>query len=74
MPKSGLTPLTTDSRSLGRTRIFASEVSFSVLPPKVIWVAIGNCSTARIELLLRERKDEIARFLEDPEEALLVLA
>ncbi len=42
-------------------------------PPKVIWVALGNCSTSRIESLLRQREAEIRRFEGDPEEALLVL-
>lgn len=42
---------------------------FSVLygpPPKVIWVRLGNCSTADIIRLLTERQAEIVRFLADP--------
>jgi predicted nuclease of predicted toxin-antitoxin system len=31
-------------------------------PPKVIWIRLGNCSTADIIRLLRERRDEIERF------------
>ncbi len=42
-------------------------------PPKVIWVAIGNSSTSQVETLLREQSDEIQRFQEDAQEALLVL-
>jgi predicted nuclease of predicted toxin-antitoxin system len=50
---------------------------FSILygsPPKVIWVRLGNCSTADISRLLRERRDEIARFHADEEVAFLALA
>lgn len=34
-------------------------------PPKVIWVALGNCSTDAIESLLRRRKSAIDLFLSD---------
>ena len=50
---------------------------FSILygsPPKVIWIRLGNCSTADITRLLRERRGEIARFLADEEAAFLALA
>lgn len=42
-------------------------------PPKVIGLSLGNCSTARLEELLRERSDEIARFAADPSAAFLPL-
>ena len=50
---------------------------FSILygsPPKVIWIRLGNCSTADITRLLRERCEAIARFLADEEAAFLALA
>ena len=50
---------------------------FSILygsPPKVIWIRLGNCSTADITRLLRERREAIARFLADEEAAFLALA
>jgi predicted nuclease of predicted toxin-antitoxin system len=50
---------------------------FSVLygaPPKVIWIRLGNCSTADIVRLVRERRDEIDRFIADEEAAFLALA
>jgi predicted nuclease of predicted toxin-antitoxin system len=50
---------------------------FSILygaPPKVIWIRLGNCSTADITHLLRERRDEIARFLAHEEAAFLALS
>jgi predicted nuclease of predicted toxin-antitoxin system len=50
---------------------------FSVLygaPPKVIWIRLGNCSTADIIRLLSERHPEIARFMADEEAVFLALA
>jgi predicted nuclease of predicted toxin-antitoxin system len=43
-------------------------------PPKVIWIRLGNCSTANIIRLLRKRRDEIDRFVADGETAFLALA
>ncbi len=31
-------------------------------PPKVIWIRLGNCSTARMESILRSRHPAIASF------------
>lgn len=42
-------------------------------PPKVIWVRLGNCPTARIATLLRSRIAEITAFTDDPAEAFLIL-
>ena len=43
-------------------------------PPKVIWSRSGNCSTADIIRLLRHRRDDIDRFLADPETSFLTIA
>ena len=43
-------------------------------PPKVIWVRLGNCSTAQIEAVLRSHEREISAFLADPVAAFLALA
>ena len=43
-------------------------------PPKVIWVRLGNCSTADIIQLLRARRDTIDAFLAHEEAAFLALA
>jgi predicted nuclease of predicted toxin-antitoxin system len=43
-------------------------------PPKVIWIRLGNCSTAEIIRLLSERRSEIDGFLADEEAAFLALA
>jgi predicted nuclease of predicted toxin-antitoxin system len=42
-------------------------------PPKVIWVRLGNCSTRRVEELLRRDFDVIKLFYEDNSVSLLVL-
>jgi predicted nuclease of predicted toxin-antitoxin system len=42
-------------------------------PPKVIWVRVGNASTAMIEALLRRRADDIGVFCSNPESAFLIL-
>lgn len=42
-------------------------------PPKVVWIRLGNCSTAEILALLRSRKAALQSFLEDSEAAFLVL-
>jgi predicted nuclease of predicted toxin-antitoxin system len=31
-------------------------------PPKVVWLRLGNCATADVARLLRERVDDIRRF------------
>lgn len=43
-------------------------------PPKVIWLRLGNCSTANVEEVLRRRHLELLRFEEDTTAALLVVA
>jgi predicted nuclease of predicted toxin-antitoxin system len=42
-------------------------------PPKVIWIRLGNCSTADIIRLLSERRNEIHRFVADEEATFLAL-
>lgn len=42
-------------------------------PPKVVWIRRGNCSVRHIELLLRNRVEEIQRLVEDAEAAYLIL-
>jgi len=43
-------------------------------PPKVIWIALGNCSTRMVEDLLRRRVAEVTEFLLDQVKAFLVLS
>jgi predicted nuclease of predicted toxin-antitoxin system len=42
-------------------------------PPKVVWLRIGNCATADIARLLRDRVDELRRFEAQGEVTLLEL-
>ena len=42
-------------------------------PPKVIWIRRGNCSTATIEAMLREHRDDIVRFAETEDGSFLAL-
>ena len=43
-------------------------------PPKVVWLRVGNCSTAAIAALLRVRVQEVLEFAADPEASFLALA
>ena len=43
-------------------------------PPKIVWIQRGNCTTAEIEALLRERSGEISAFLENEGEVVLALS
>lgn len=43
-------------------------------PPKLVWVRLGNCSTAEIERLLRSHFSAIAIFHKDAETSFLTLS
>lgn len=43
-------------------------------PPKVIWVRLGNCSTADVVNLLRSRLADIHAFEADPAASFLALS
>jgi predicted nuclease of predicted toxin-antitoxin system len=36
------------------------------VPPKVLWLLLGNCSTRQVEQLLRARRNEMFAFNADP--------
>ena len=42
-------------------------------PPKVIWVRLGNCTTADVEALLRARHSDVLNFAADASAAFLLL-
>ena len=42
-------------------------------PPKVLWLGIGNCTTAELISLLRRRAADIQQFAEQDEAAFLAL-
>ena len=43
-------------------------------PPKVVWVQLGNCTTADVERVIRKNFATIKDFYEDNESAFLVLS
>lgn len=43
-------------------------------PPQVIWLRLGNCSTAAIATLLLRHQQSIVEFGADPDAAILALA
>ena len=43
-------------------------------PPKVVWVRLGNCTTAAVATLLRARRDDVLAFEADAMAAFLVLS
>lgn len=42
-------------------------------PPKVIWIKRGNCTNKQIEMMLRNKAEQINVMLNDPEAAFLIL-
>lgn len=42
-------------------------------PPKVVWVRLGNCTTADVEQAIRDGAERIAGFVADEGAAFLVL-
>jgi predicted nuclease of predicted toxin-antitoxin system len=43
------------------------------MPPKVVWIRVGNCTTRDVARLLRERWPLLREFASDPVAALLEL-
>ena len=52
---------------------FAERALLEGPPPKVIWIQLGNCTTAAVEDLLRAHSDELSSFADDADAALIVL-
>ncbi|WP_435627371.1 DUF5615 family PIN-like protein [Candidatus Ferrigenium straubiae] len=42
-------------------------------PPKVVWVRRGNCTTRQIELILRNKAEDIRLLMDSPESTYLVI-
>ncbi len=61
----GFVMLTKDSDYLERGILFG-------YPPKVIWLRVGNCTTAEVEQILRRNLELITRFGRD-RNAVLIL-
>jgi predicted nuclease of predicted toxin-antitoxin system len=43
-------------------------------PPKVVWIRLGNCSTAAVAALLRSRQADLLAFEGDPIASFLALS
>jgi predicted nuclease of predicted toxin-antitoxin system len=43
-------------------------------PPKVVWVRLGNCSTAEVESLLKTRLVDLLKFEADPQASFLAVS
>jgi predicted nuclease of predicted toxin-antitoxin system len=43
-------------------------------PPKVIWIRLGNCTTAAVATLLRTRQRDVLAFDADPAASILALS
>lgn len=43
------------------------------IPPKIVWIRRGNCSTSEIAQLLRDHFEMIETFCDDPESGILAL-
>ena len=52
---------------------FMEKASVRSHPPKIIWVKAGNCSTEKIESLLRVNEKLINNFIEDKDNSILTI-
>lgn len=43
-------------------------------PPKVVWISRGNCSTREIESILRDHKNDLKVFWNNPEASFLEIS
>jgi predicted nuclease of predicted toxin-antitoxin system len=62
----GLTIVSKDSDFFNRSVLIGA-------PPKVIWIRLGNCSTTKVEQLLRSKHAAIEAFLRHNLETCLML-
>lgn len=42
-------------------------------PPKVVWLRLGNCSTARVLAALLAAMNDTREFLRDPEQSIMII-
>jgi len=52
---------------------FAELAVLRGAPPKVVWLRLGNCSTAAVEQFLRKHFEVIVEFVGDPDRVVLEL-
>jgi predicted nuclease of predicted toxin-antitoxin system len=42
-------------------------------PPKIIWIRTGNCTTSQLAGILRDAREKMRAFLENPDGVVLIL-
>ena len=52
---------------------FHKRSMFSGVPPKVVWIRRGNCSTDAIEQIMRAHASDVANLLTDDAARFLIL-
>ena len=52
---------------------YAQRSALLGAPPKVIWIRIGNCTTQRIDFLLRNKRERIETFAVSEESCLVLV-
>ena len=52
---------------------FSDRITIHGMPPKVIWLRRGNCSTTTVERILRSHHSNIESFADDLNRGILVL-
>jgi predicted nuclease of predicted toxin-antitoxin system len=65
--------LTNDFAIVLKDSDFSQRSFLQGSPPKVIWLRIGNCTTTRVDFVLRNAAPRIRDFLSKIEESCLVL-
>ena len=74
MLRSGTTPRRTVSRLFLKDTDFRERSFVEGFPPKVIWLDVGNASTAPIGALLRNERPRIETFAAATDASLLILS
>jgi predicted nuclease of predicted toxin-antitoxin system len=52
---------------------FIEKAVIKGYPPKIIWIKAGNCSTDKIEFLLRDNQKLIQEFINDKDNSVLTI-
>jgi predicted nuclease of predicted toxin-antitoxin system len=65
--QQGLTIVSKDTDFYQRSIFFGH-------PPKMVWIRLGNCTTAQVEALLRTRHADLLAFDQDANASFLALA
>jgi hypothetical protein len=68
-PSSAIRHVRNAARSSGR----GSCYGWRKVPPKVVWIRLGNCTTRQVAALLRDRAADVAAFVAEDEAGFLAL-